>query len=188
GWFYRPSDDFIVNEPGVWRARVRVWHDGAISTGARVTEPFPTGGALGSRDGEFYFYVVDPNAARLRLDAPGRFVQPARQPLPFVVIPPAGLTGVEVHYTTTMPGFVLEEGTLSGFVYTYDAKKLAADFPNLDLEDIDGATGADTITMSFLLSGNDASGAQRHFARQIVLQGEEILVTDTEPRRRSVRH
>jgi hypothetical protein len=78
GYFYRPSDDFVVNEPGVWRARVRVWHD--------------------------------------------------------------------------------------------------------------GATGVDTITFSFLLSGTDAGGTRRHFARQIVLQGEEILLRDADARRRSVRH
>ena len=188
GYFYRPSHDFVVNETGVWRARVRVWHDGAISTGAHVTAPFPTGDVLGSRDGEFYFYVVEPSAPRLRLGSPPRFVQPARQTLTFVVIPPAGLSGVEVHYTTTMPGFVLEEGTLPGLVYTYDARKLAAVFPNLDLEDPDGATGVDTITFSFLLSGTDAGGTRRHFARQIVLQGEEILLRDSDPRRRSARH
>jgi len=186
GYFYKPATNFVIDEPGVWRARVKVWHDGAISAGAMVTAPFPAGDVLGSRDGEFYFYAVDTNATRLRVVPPARFVQPALKPVSFVMIPPSGLQDVEVYYTTTMPGFILEEGKLAGLVYTYDAKKLAADFPNLDLEDADGLTGVDTITLSFLLSGKDAGGTRKYFARHLTLQGEEILAA--EPRRRSVRH
>ena len=32
--------------------------------------------------------------------------------------------------------------------------------------------------MSFLVSGTDAAGQQRHFARQIVLQGEELQMPE----------
>ncbi|HVT44325.1 MAG TPA: hypothetical protein VMT00_08035, partial [Thermoanaerobaculia bacterium] len=61
GWFYDPSQDFTAGESGVWKARVRIVFDGRTSAG-QVTEPFPAGDALGSREGEFYFYVVDANA------------------------------------------------------------------------------------------------------------------------------
>ncbi|HVT44309.1 MAG TPA: hypothetical protein VMT00_07955, partial [Thermoanaerobaculia bacterium] len=61
GYFYDPSQDFTAGEPGVWKARVRIVFDGRTSAG-QVTEPFPAGDALGSREGEFYFYVVDANA------------------------------------------------------------------------------------------------------------------------------
>jgi len=77
-----------------------------------------------------------------------------------------------------MPGFILEEGTTSALTYTYDAQKLWKDFPNLDLYDTDGIAGVDTITISFLVSGTDASGKQRHFARQLVLQGEELQMPE----------
>ena len=77
-------------------------------------------------------------------------------------------------YTTVMPGFILEEGTTTALTYTYDAPKLAKDFPNLDLFDQDGFAGVDTITMSFVVSGTDAKGERQHFARQVVLQGEEL--------------
>jgi hypothetical protein len=72
--------------------------------------------------------------------------------------------------------------------YTYDAQKLVKDFPNLDLHDADGFAGADTITISFLLSGM-LDGKTKHYARQIVIQGEELQMPEQEPRprRRAVR-
>src|SRR5439155_9159629 len=57
GWFYDPGTDFAVDEPGVWKAKVRITFDGLRSSG-QVEPPYPTGDVLGSRSGEFYFYVV----------------------------------------------------------------------------------------------------------------------------------
>ncbi len=171
GYFFGPAGSFAVDEPGVWRARVRTWHEGTSSAG-QLTPPFPTGDVLGSRDGEHFFYVA---SSELHVDvvAPGEFK----------LVPPDGLRDVEIHYTTTMPGFILEEGTLDGFVYRYDATRFAADFPNLE-------PGVDTITISFLLSGTAESGARRHSARMVTLQGDEIQIPSQPPpgRRRSVRN
>jgi hypothetical protein len=188
GWFYDPRTDFLVSEPGVWRARVTVTHDGATSAG-QLSPPYPTGDVLGSRGGEFYFYVVSRDAVPLEIVEPPRYVRPADAPIVFRVVPPPGLRDTQLTYTTTMPGFVLEEGTTTSMRYTYDAQKLAADFPNLDLHDDDGYAGADIVTISLMLAGTDASGSRRHFARQIVLAGEELHVTPQEPqaKRRSVR-
>jgi len=188
GYFHQPQSNFIVDEPGAWRVRNRVWHDGVISTGAQVVEPFPTGGILGSENGEYSFYVVESSQPRLRLAPIPSFVEPALRPVAFAVIPPEGLTDLELLHTTTMPGFILDQDPVSGLTYTYDAKKLAADFPNLDLQDADGLTGVDTITISFLLSGKNAAGIRKYFARQVVLQGEEVLLPDVATRRRAARH
>jgi len=216
GYFYDSGYDFAVDEPGVWKAKVSIAFDGVLpSTSGQVTTPFPTGGVLGSREGEFYFYVVRGDSAPLavipsREDGEGfpsqvrggslatlgmtlQSVRPAEGPITFTVIPPPGLTNVLLlTYTTTMPGFILEEGTTSTLLYTYDAPRLANDFPNLDLFDPDGFAGADTITISLLLSGSDATGNRKYYARQIVLQGEELQVTDqsatpAKPRRRAAR-
>ena len=48
-------------------------------------------------------------------------------------------------------------------------------FPNIDLDDEDLRTGVDTITMSFLVSGEDGGGQTVYRARQVLLQGEELL-------------
>lgn len=184
GYFYQPSTDFVVDEPGVWRAKVKVWHDGRTSAG-QVTPPYPTGDVLGSREGEFFFYVVDRASPQLELAPMPQFVRPADGPITFTLLPPAGLTNIELYHTTVMPGFILEEGNLPILRYTYDAQKLARDFPNLDLHDADGFAGADTITISFFLSGTDPAGARRHFGRQIVLQGEELQMPEQKPRPRT---
>ncbi|MEK6374265.1 MAG: hypothetical protein AABO58_16380 [Acidobacteriota bacterium] len=222
GWFYDPGSDFAVDEPGVWKAKVTIIFDGVTSAG-QTTAPFPTGDVLGSREGEFLFFVVHAGAAplsvipsvsegpggaggalnmgmappvppgpSLTLGVTGGFVRPAEGPINFTITPPPGLTGLQLTYVTTMPGFILEQGTASGLTYTYEARRLVADFPNLDLTDGDGFAGADTITISFLLSGTDAAGNRKHFARQVVLQGEELQMPEQKaapstPRRRAVK-
>jgi hypothetical protein len=53
---------------------------------------------------------------------------------------------------------------------------------------MDGYAGADTITISLLLSGTE-NGEPKHYARQIVIQGEELQMPEQEarPKRRAVR-
>jgi len=192
GYFYDPSQDFIVNEPGVWKAKISVMFDGKIGTGTQVQPPYPSGDVLGSRNGEFNFYVVRNDAPPLNVAPLAQWQRPSQRPITFDLSPPVALSNITMTSTTTMPGFILEERTTNALSYTYDAPTLQHDFPNLDLYDADGITGSDTITMSFLVSGTDASGQPRHFARQIVLQGEELQMpaqkeTSIPIRRRALR-
>lgn len=184
GFFYKPSSDFVVNEAGVWRAKVRVWHEGRTSAGS-VTMPFPTGDILGSRDGEFYFYVAD-GAAKIDLMPLPQFT-PNDKPLTLTVVPPPDLSDVEIYYTTTMPGFVLEEGKLSGSVFMFDPVRLARDFPNLDFDEQNHGPAGETITVSLFLTGKGTAGAKKTLARQVILQGDEILIPSPPRRRRAVR-
>ena len=162
GWFHDPSQDFVAGEEGVWKAKVTILFDGATSAG-QVTAPFPAG------ESEFNFYVAGSASPPADVAATGS------GPITFRITPPPGLRDATLAYTATMPGFLLEEGTNSTLRYTYDAEKLARTFPNLE-------AGVDVITISLLLSGTDASGSRRHFARQIVLDGEELLMPAQEPR------
>lgn len=68
-------------------------------------------------------------------------------------IPAAARPGLnlELHTTTTMPVFILEENRITAaagepLTYRYDANRLAKTFPNLDLPDHDRRTGLDTIS------------------------------------------
>jgi hypothetical protein len=186
GWFHVPFADFVANEVGVWRARVVITFDGRTSAGP-LTPPFPTGGILGAAD--LTFYVIGSRSEPLGVSGPSGFIRPADAPARFTFTPPEALNDVEMFYTVTMPGFVLDEGRKTALTYDYDARALAARFPNLDLEDSDGAAGADSITLSFVVTGIDAKGARRHFARQIVIEGEEVQLTEQAKasRRRAVR-
>jgi len=183
GWFYDPAQDFVVNESGVWRAKVTTTFDGTTSSG-QVQPPYPTGGVPGSRDGESFFYAIEPGSPTLDVSMSSRYVFFDKVTL--TVTPPADLTDLELHYTTTMPGFVLEEGTSSSLSYAFDVAKLLPDFPNLDQDS--NATLADVITITLVVSGTDSSGVQRHRARQVsVVRGELVLSGGQPAKRRAVR-
>ncbi len=181
GYFYDSLSDFIVNEAGVWTVNISVRHEGRTSAG-QVQQPYPTGDVLGSRSGEFYFYVVDPESGALTVDLPQTsWVEPGKGPIDLHLLQTDDLSNVNLHHTTIMPGFVLEEGMSDTLTYTYDAPLLNQTFPNIDLVDEDARYGVDTITMSFLVSGEDGDGKTVYRARQILLQGEELLAPSQLP-------
>jgi hypothetical protein len=190
--YFGDSSNIAMFETGVWKAKITITFDGRTSAG-NVSPPFPTGDVLGTSSGEFFFYVVSPDSPPLTLVSMPKRVRPAERPVLFSVVPPPNLSDVQLSYSATMPGFLLEEGTSSFLTFTYDAQKLAKDFPNLDLRSSDGLTGVDPITISLLVSGTDSNGVRRHFARQIVLQGEELQIPEQKetiipPRRRAAGH
>ena len=93
---------------------------------------------------------------------------------------PDGWSDVDGVYTISMPGFILEEGTLEPgeevLEVVYDPARLQEDFPNIDLtERGEGEPGlSDEVFISVLLSGTDASGQRVHAAKTITLVGEDI--------------
>jgi len=88
-----------------------------------------------------------------------------------------GSAPVDVQYTAVMPGFILNQATLTDASTTYDAFELNESFPNLDLPagEFQLRTGADTVTLSFLTQKISGSGAPIYEGRQVLLQGEQIL-------------
>lgn len=175
GYFHLPGKSFAAVKEGRYAARVRVWHDGMTSAGP-VEPPYPEGGILGSADGSFLFHVVDPQSPRLRVNHPRTsFVQPAIGPIPTTIETPSGLSEVAVTSTTVMPGFMMEQMEGGGVTHAYDAPALHLDFPNLDLHDVEGTSGVDTVTLSYVMEGRDAGDRKRYFATQLLLQGEELI-------------
>ncbi|MBM4464661.1 MAG: hypothetical protein FJ014_03690 [Chloroflexi bacterium] len=185
GYFYNPTDDFVVGEPGLWMVDVHVWHDGLCS-GGQTIPPYPSGDVLGSEDGRYWFYVVQRDAPRLDVStpAPGFLSFPGGvTPITISGTVPITLTGAVVDYTITMPGFILEHGQVSAangtYTVVFDPVALARDFPNLDLigRDARNLPGlADTFAIGLLLRGRDAGGNLAYRANSIVLQGEQVFV------------
>jgi hypothetical protein len=87
-----------------------------------------------------------------------------------------------MHQTTVMPGFLLEHSNLASMQYTYNAVELNKFFPNLDLDSGENIrkNGSDTVTFSFLLTGENSNGFPVYEARQILLQGEDLYLLDNE--------
>ena len=181
GYFSDPPSAFIVDEPGLWTVEVEVHHDGLTSAGP-VEPPYPTGGVLGSADGRFQIYVVPPSSEPLDFGLPNlSFADIANRPgISFFPRVPESWTEVEGIYSISMPGFILEEGSLtqsgSTLKLVYDPVRLSREFPNIDISAWhQPQTGlSDEVFISVLLSGNDASGERQYAAKHLTLAGEDI--------------
>ncbi len=175
GYVYDPMNDFVVDEPGRWSVTVDGFHDGLTSAGP-VSPPFPRGDVLGADGGTYAFYVLPRDASEPTLQT--TFVQPALSPLTLTGELPDDFEGAKAHYTLTMPGFILEQGSLETrngrFSYTYDPVVLQRDFPNIDIRDQgnEGATAqsVDTITLTVLFESDGELAVRR-----ALLQGEALI-------------
>ena len=176
GYYFDPNNDYVVSEPGVHTVNVTVFHDGLTSAG-QVEPPFPTGSVLGAENGSFAFYVTSDGAmqANLASSVPAKLPMSAR--LALKLQSGDGSSPIEVQYTAVMPGFILNQATLTDASTTYDAFELNESFPNLDLPagELKLRTGADTVTLSFLTQKTSSSGSSIYEGRQVLLQGEQIL-------------
>lgn len=183
GYFYDEDNDFIVDKPGLYEVAVDVAHDGLTSAG-QVQEPFPAGDVLGSRNGRFNFYVVENESDKIDLDLEREsFISPS-QDFELKGIIPSGLTDVDAHFTTRMPGFILEEGALpvsdNRFTYKFSPRTLHNDFPNIDTEEFGKSALVDTFMISFFIKAKDRGGKDVHLGKTITLQGEHLLALDEE--------
>ncbi len=191
GYYYDPVQNLPLDEPGVWRIRLRVDYDGLTSTGM-VQPPaagaplsygtLPGGTVLGAVDSTFAIYVLPEGGGVIQLTNPmivdGRV--PAAQPFNVVAAVPEGWTNIQAEYTVTMPGVILEEGqqpALGGiFAYNYDPRRINQVFPNLDISAPGGTPlSVDTVTITFVLRGTDAEGQPAIGARVVTLLGDRLV-------------
>ena len=180
GYFYDPSGDFTVDEPGLWTVDVHAWHDGLCSGGATVP-PYPSGDILGSQDGRFWFYVVPAGTPRLAIESPNTGYLNFDNGLAPVAIKgklPSNLSGVSVAYTIRMAGYVLVQSLATPVgdqvTISFDPQSLHDDFPNLDLSGRDdgGRPGlSDTFSISLL--AQDAGGTFFQ-ANHLTFQGQQV--------------
>ena len=130
------AEGLILDEPGIWTVDVKVWHDGLCS-GGHTVPPYPSGNVLGSEDGRFVVYVVEPDAPRLDVRGPIPGFLPIgaadasawpstrtirwsdfRMTIDTSEIPPVEIRGRApedvasgwVDYTIRMPGTILDHG------------------------------------------------------------------------------
>jgi hypothetical protein len=157
-----------------------------MTSAGPVDPPYPTGGVLGTESGHYEFYVVDPAEPRatVHLPKPG-WVELENdwdvKPMRILVPVPEGWTGVSLHYTIAMPGWVLETGelspTLGYFLFEYDPETLQETFPNIDRRRRQGWSPglSDEVFISFVVSGNNG-GNPVHRVNVVTLHGEQVCV------------
>jgi hypothetical protein len=181
GWFYDPAADFVVDAPGVWTVEVGVVHDTVVPSTGLVPVSNNTGDVLGSDEGRYSVYVVEPGTPRLSVTSPeaGFLTWPnGLEPVNIEGTVPASLSGAVVSYTIAMPGFILDQGTVTpaggAFTVAYDPVALHTDFPNIDLtapEEWRPGLSDEVLITLFL-----ADGAGSYRANTVTLLGEEVFV------------
>ncbi len=178
GYYYKPDDNFIVDQPGRYTVDLQVTYDGSTSAG-QVTEPFPQGNVLGTTRGRFSVYVVSPYSMPLTVDMPRHDFLTAPADFTVTASALAGLTLTGGHMTALMPGVVLEDGPLTagsnGLTYDYDPVGLAAGVPILDVERDGRPVAADVVTVSLFGEGTDSDGQPSYAARVVTLHGPEFF-------------
>jgi hypothetical protein len=164
GYFYDPSQDFALDEQGVWTVDIHVTYSGLTSAG-QIEEPAPEGGVLGVElEGRFLVYVLPPDATLIEWNAAlSDITIPAGLPYNFNFEVPDGWSDVRVYRTLTMPGYILEDGELrlSGRSYSfqYNPTNLWLDFPSVEIDArVPGIAASDAKTLTLTITGVDQNG------------------------------
>ena len=182
GWLYDPSFDFLADEPGRWTVDVFVEHDRPYIGNGVTPTSHNTGRVLGT-NGQYSFYVVEPDLPELGLSSPqpGFIVWPqnAIESVAIQGIAPPGTTGV--HFTIHDKGVVMGQGTLTpgpGGVFSldYNAVALHNVFPMLSLTAHEGRWEglADEVMITFLAEGAEPRAAA------VNLIGEEVFLRSSQ--------
>lgn len=186
GYFYAPEQPIILDRVGVWTVRVIVTPAGRNSAGV-VEPPLPVGGLVGAPAGVFYVYVTDPATAPLAWNRAGDINSstPAGQPFNFTVNVPAGWRQARAYRTTTIPGYVLDDGTLNltpgTASYQYNPAGLARDFLNLEASGRGvGPSASDVVTITFAIEGLDAQGTRQVATRTFHILHDRIVSVEDE--------
>jgi hypothetical protein len=189
GYFYDPSRDFALDEPGLWTIDVQVRHEGTTSMG-QVEPPPPTGGVLGAADapgvqaGRYAVYVLPSAENRLPWNAQLQDSPvPAASPYNFNFTLPDSWTNMRAFFTLTTPGTILEAGELRlngrSVSYVYNASQLARRFPNLEIDTrVSGPSVSDARTLTIYASGTDASGQPQFLARTFTIFHDRLISLD----------
>ncbi len=182
GWYHDPAQDLELVQPGRYRVRLTAVFDSPTSAGP-MTEPYPTGGVLGSVDGGFDVYVVPAASAIAPVNAPPFSVVQGIGPVALTLTAPSGITSGTLHWTAAMPGWLLASGSaplVGGQAeIVYDPAALAASFPNLDTH---GRARhepglADTVWIGAMIE-DDRGGMH---AQHVTLQGPDLLIPERVP-------
>lgn len=183
GWLSPLTDAPILDQAGVWIVSVGAAISGRTSAG-QLEAPL-TGGLLGGDFVSFPVFVTD--TARELIPWPAAQADSFIPPLiayNFNLTVP-DWTEVEVWRVLTIPGYILESGTLRpagrSATYQYLPGALTARFPMLEDEQvIQGAAASDTRTLTLAITGLDADGERRLIHRTFTILYDRLISLENE--------
>ncbi len=185
GYFYDPTDDFVLDQPGLWTVDIGLTHEGQTSVGP-VEPPFPTGGPLTPDGATFTFVVAGEQTQVLDIETDLTLLTPPQWYAGYPGVPtaffearlPAGWSGATARVVVTMPGIVLVDEdipvTNGAIRWDLDAPLLNRLASNFDYE----SGMADTITVTVFAESTTGSGIVQATG-SIVTHGARVPVAPT---------
>lgn len=183
GWLSPLTDAPVLDQAGVWIVSIGATIAGRTSAG-QLEAPL-TGGLLGGDFVSFPVFVTD--AARELIPWPAAqadaFIPPLIAYNFNLTIP--DWTDVAVWRVLTVPGYILESGTLRpagrSATYQYLPGALTTRFPILEDEQvIQGAAASDTRTLTLAITGLDADGQRRLIHRTFTILYDRLISLENE--------
>jgi len=178
GFFHEPSAGVSLDEPGVWTVQTTLTHTGPSSAGETPLDPPP------SVTQSFNVYVVPEGNTRLAWDDGNDIPFSAGFPFNFTFDVPPGWTDVTGYLTLAFPGAVAEDGTLpiqgTALRYQFNPTNLSNRFPFYEGADgrVDGPASSDPVTLTFVITGDNAAGRFDVLARQVTLRHDRLITLD----------
>ncbi|MCA0457586.1 MAG: hypothetical protein LCI00_26705 [Chloroflexi bacterium] len=180
GYFYDPTNDFALEAAGVYTVDIRVQHTGLTSVGV-IEPPAPNGGVLGTTGGRFNIYVLPAESEPLPWsDNRTDFDIPPALAYNFRFSVPTDWQNVQIYHTLSIPSQVLEQGPLrpAGLTlsYQYSPSVLGKAFPNFENgEQGAGPAAGDTVTLTIVMTGTDASGTPQIRTRTFTIAFDRLF-------------
>lgn len=181
GWYGGADDPPILDQVGMWTIRVQTQMAGFTSAGiVHPPEAVPVGGLPGGDGETLRFFVTT--------DTPDLLPWAAAQA--DAAIPPLlaynfnfsvpDWTDVQVYRVLTVPGMILEDGTLRvtgrSVTYQYAPSVLNARFPMLEDEQTGrGAAASDVRSLTLAVTGIDANGRRQLAYRTFTLLYDRLV-------------
>jgi hypothetical protein len=182
GYFYDPTNNLTVDQPGIWQVEVKIWHEGLTSAGP-IDDSVPTGGMLGVDDSFAVYVVPEDEPGLIWNDTRQDFAIPGALPYNFNFTIPEGWSNARVDHTVTIPGFLLRFGPInvsgSTFSFQHNPTNLHALFPNVEVDArLDGPAAADPVTLTFVVSGEDADGRPQIRTRIFTILYDRLITLE----------
>lgn len=183
GYFYQPDYNFAVDEIGVWTVDIHIQPEGTSSAG-QVEPPFPSGNVLGSDGGRFYVYVVAEDAESLAWSQVSDLSISAGFPFNFTFDFPEGWTEIDGYVSSVFPTAIASDGEVliqgTALRYQFNPTNLSQQFSFYEGTEgrFDGASGSDTLTVTFAIVGLNENGQPDIRTRQVTIRHDRLLTIE----------
>lgn len=182
GYFSDPSQNFVVDQIGVWRVTIRLRYDGVTSTGESTAAL--RGGVLGEQAGAFNVYVVPETHEALEWNPLLTDITiPAVVNYNFSFSVPADWTNTRAYRTLTTPAMILEDGDIRingrSLTYTYNPVNLINRFSQLEnAPRTPGESASDTRILTIVITGTDADGVAQIRSRTFTIWHDRLIALE----------